>query len=257
MSYWQDRQAAAQNNLTNKNIEEVNKQLIKYYQKAAKQIIKEFESTLDKLYTTVGEGRAPTPADLYKLDKYWQMQGQLKQKLESLGNKQYNLFFKNFVKEYAEIYEAIAFKNDLFFGKLNNSTIEQMISQIWCADGKAWSSRIWANTDKLQEALNENLIHCVLTGKKSSELKKILQEEFAVSHYRAESIVRTEMAHIQTQAAQQRYEDAGVQEFEVWADKDERRCEVCGKLHQKRYPVGAQVPIPAHPNCRCCIIPVI
>jgi SPP1 gp7 family putative phage head morphogenesis protein len=174
-----------------------------------------------------------------------------------LGNKQYNLFFKNFVKEYAEIYEAIALKDDLFFRKLNNSTIEQMISQIWCADGKAWSSRIWANTDKLQEALNENLIHCVLTGKKSSELKKILQEEFAVSHYRAESIVRTEMAHIQTQAAQQRYEDAGVQEFEVWADKDERRCEVCGKLHQKRYPVGAQVPIPAHPNCRCCIIPVI
>jgi hypothetical protein len=75
MSYWQDRQAAAQNNLTNKNIEEVNKQLIKYYQKAAKQVIADFEATLDKLYTTVGEGRAPTLADLYKLDKYWQMQG--------------------------------------------------------------------------------------------------------------------------------------------------------------------------------------
>lgn len=43
----------------------------------------------------------------------------------------------------------------------------------------------------------------------------------------------------------------------MWADKDERRCEKCGKLHQKRYPIGANVPIPAHPNCRCCVVPVV
>ena len=43
----------------------------------------------------------------------------------------------------------------------------------------------------------------------------------------------------------------------LWADEDERRCEVCGKLHKKRYPVGANIPIPAHPRCRCCIVPVV
>ena len=80
-----------------------------------------------------------------------------------------------------------------------------MINQIWCADGKSWSNRVWKNTDKLQQALNDNLIHCVLTGKKTTELKNILQNDFNVSYHRADSIVRTEMAHIQTQAAQKRY----------------------------------------------------
>ena len=91
----------------------------------------------------------------------------------------------------------------------------------------------------------------------STELKNQLQEQFGVSYRRADSIARTEIAHIQTQAAQQRYTDYGIQEVEIWADEDERRCPECGQLHQKRYPVGAAVPIPAHPNCRCCIVPVV
>ena len=107
------------------------------------------------------------------------------------------------------------------------------------------------------ETLNEELINCVATGKKPSELKRRLQERFNVSYHQADTIVRTETAHIQTEAAKKRYEDYGIQMVEVLADKDERRCEICGKLHQKRYPVGAQMPIPAHPNCRCCIIPVV
>jgi SPP1 gp7 family putative phage head morphogenesis protein len=134
---------------------------------------------------------------------------------------------------------------------------QQMINQIWCADGKSWSQRIWENTELLAETLNEELIHCVVSGKKTTDLKNLLQERFNVSYARADMLVRTELAHIQTQAAQKRYEDYGVQEVEIWADEDERRCDVCGDLHEKKYPMGARVPIPAHPNCRCCIVPVV
>lgn len=257
MGYWEDRQAAAQDKLTAKSIKETEKQLSKYYSRTAQRVISDFEATLDKLFVTVGEGREPTPADLYKLDKYWQMQGQLKKELEALGNKQHNLMFEKFIKEYTEIYEAIAIKDDLYFGTISREMASQMISQIWCADGKSWSSRIWTNTEKLQQALNDNLIECVLTGKKSSELKKILQADFNVSYNRADSIVRTEMAHIQTTAAQQRYIDAGIEEVKVWADKDERRCEVCGKLHNTIHNIHEKMPIPAHPRCRCCIIPIV
>ena len=125
------------------------------------------------------------------------------------------------------------------------------------ADGKSWSQRIWENTERLAAELNEGLIHCVATGKKTTELKNILQERFGVSYSRADALVRTEMAHIQTQAAQKRYEDAGVLEVEVWAPKDERQCEVCGELHMKRFPANGPMPIPAHPRCRCCVLPVV
>ena len=85
----------------------------------------------------------------------------------------------------------------------------------------------------------------------------MLRERFNVSYSRADALVRTELAHVQTEAAKQRYKDYGLDEVEIWADPDERTCPVCEKLHKKVYPVGANVPIPAHPRCRCCIVPVI
>ena len=203
------------------------------------------------------EGREPTPADLYNLDKYWQMQAQLKTKLQKLGDSSYKLMSGQFENQYKTIYNSLSLPSGRAFNTITDENIKQMILQIWCADGKSWSDRIWTNTDKLQQALNDNLINCVSTGKKPTELKQMLMRDFNVSFNNADTIVRTEMAHLQTQAAMQRYKDYGITEVEILADKDERQCEVCGKLHKKRYPIGANVPIPAHPRCRCSVIPVV
>ena len=257
MSYWADRLAQTQQALTNKTIKATEKQMRKYYADAMKRTITDFEDTYAHILTAMEEGRKPTPADLYKLDKYWQSQAQLKRELYKLGDKQAVLLSKQFEENWFEIYYSIGIPGSDAFNTVDTSMVQQMINQIWCADGKSWSQRIWENTEQLASTLNEELIHCVATGKKSSELKAILQERFNVSYNNADMLVRTELAHIQTQAAQKRYQDAGIQEVEIWADEDERRCDVCGKLHQKRYPMGAQVPIPAHPRCRCCIVPVI
>lgn len=255
--YWGDRAAKTQAMLTTKNIKTTNNQLQKYYVHSMWDVIGQFEKTYNKLISRIEEGKQPTPADLYKLDKYWQMQGQLKQELTKLGYKQAALLSKRFTEHYIGVYEALAMKDDTTFNVIDRKSATQMINQIWCADGKSWSSRIWDNVNKLQQRLNDSLIECVLTGKKTSELKKILQNDFAIGYSQADSLVRTEMAHIQTKAAEQRYKDYGIQEVEILADKDERRCKICGKLHQKRYKLGEAVPIPAHPRCRCCIIPVV
>lgn len=256
-NYWGDRIGLAQANKTKKNIRETEKQLRKYYKSTMEKTIGQFEEIYLKLLSSVSEGREPTPADLYKLNTYWQFQGQLAEELTLLGDKQAALFSKKFMAQYADIYEAVALKDDLFFSKVDFKATEQMINQIWCADGKSWKQRVWGNTEKLKQTLNDNLIHSIITGKKPSELKQLLIEEFNVDYHRADTIIRTEMAHIQTEAAKQRYLDSGIQRVEIWADYDERRCDVCGGNHQKKYFIGETIPVPAHPNCRCCIIPVI
>lgn len=255
--YWKERQAKAQEEVTKRGIAKTEAELKRYYSRTMKNVIGQFEAIYNKLQVNMMEGIKPTPADLYKLDSYWQMQGQLKKELQKLGDKQATKLSEDFVKQYRFIYQTTALQDGNSFSEISKETAEQMIKQIWCADGKSWSSRIWTNIDKLQQSLNDNLIDCVLTGKPTALLKQRLVEEFGVSYSRADSIVRTEYAHIQTQAAQQRYKDSGVQMVEVWADYDERRCDVCGKLHQKKFNVNAQMPIPAHPRCRCTIIPVI
>ena len=257
MSYWAERTAKSQAALTNKTLKQTEKQMKLYYKASMEKTLGNFEKVYNKVFQDMVEGKQVTPADLYKLDTYWQLQGQLKQELEKLGDKQISLLTDKFVKQYQDIYQSIAFSGEAAFNTLDTNAAKQMINSIWCADGKSWSSRIWTNTDKLQQALNDNLIHCVATGKKPSEFKKILQTQFGASYARADSLVRTELAHIQTEAAKQRYIDYGVQQVEIWADEDERRCDICGKLHQKKYSIGEKVPLPAHPNCRCCIIPVV
>lgn len=255
--YWQDRMQKAQDNLTKKSIKQTEKQILKYYQIAMDDVIDSFEKTYNHILASVEAGREPTPADLYKLDTYWQMQGQLKKELQLLGDKQVTELSKRFIMQFEDIYKSIALDSESFFNALDHDQVKEMVNQVWAADGVSWSQRVWTNTSKLQQELNDGLISCLLTGKKSSELKKVLQERFNVSYTRADTLVRTEMAHIQTQAAKQRYIDAGITEVQVWASPDERRCEICGKLHKMRYPAGGKMPIPAHPRCRCVILPVV
>ena len=257
MGYWQDRMAQAQTKISNKTTRAIQTQMRKYYANTMKRVIADFEATYNKLLATVEEGREPTPADLYKLDKYWQLQAQARTELEKLGAKQIALLSKEFELNWFEVYYSINVDGGKAFTTIDKSMVQQMLSQIWVADGKNWSQRIWDNTSILLDTLNEGLIHVVASGKKTTDLKNILQERFGVSYSRADALVRTEVAHIQTQAAQKRYEDYGIQKVQIWADEDERRCEVCGKLHEKIYDATAAIPIPAHPRCRCCIVPVV
>lgn len=255
--YWQDRIAKAQAAISKKNTQQIERQLRKYYLTAMRNTLDSFEATYNKLLATMENGKQPTPADLYKLDSYWKMQGQLKQELQKLGNKQAAILSKQFETHFFEVYYSYALQGETAYNTIDAQAAQQLINQIWVADGQSWSNRIWQNTERLAATLNDELIACVATGKKPSELKKVLQERFNVSFSQADSLARTELAHIQTEAAKQRYKDYGISKVQIWADEDERRCEQCGKLHEKIYLVGAAIPIPAHPRCRCCIVPVV
>lgn len=256
-NYWINRIAKAQAAKFNKNRKSIDSIMRKQYQNLSLQVIEDFEATYEKLLNTIEDGREPTPADLYKLDKYWNMQSQLDKKLTKLGRKQIAVFTKGFKAQFYDVYKSIEVVGSELFSTISDEGVLQMINQIWCADGKSWSQRIWENVGLLKETLNDGLIHTVVTGKRTSDLKKLLQERFLVSYGRADALLRTELAHIQTQAAQQRYRDYGLDEVEVLVDPDERTCEICGKLHGKRYSINDKMPIPAHPRCRCCMIPVV
>lgn len=257
MNYWAERNLNTQERLSKMTIGETEKQLRKYYANTMKNCVGRFLLTYNKVFLSMEKGLTPTPADLYKLDTYWHSQALLQRELQALGDKENVLFGKRFAEHWLNVYNSLAIKDGEHFNSADIDLAKQMINQIWCADGKSWSNRIWTNTEKLQEALNDGLIDCLVNGSDRNQLKDRLMYEFNVSYNNADSIVRTEIAHIQTQAANQRYKDAGITEVMVWADEDERRCDICGKLHEKRLPVNAQMPVPAHPRCRCRIIPVI
>lgn len=256
-SYWADRIARAQTAITSKNIKAVEKQLAKYYGAAAQNAIRQFEDVYNNILLAAEEGREPTPADLYKLDKYWQAQGALRQELQKLGEKQISLLTKHFEINFFEIYYSFALEGGEAFSTIDTAGAMQMINQIWVADGKTYSQRVWDNIGRLTETLNSELINCVVTGKKPTELKRQLQERFNVSYRRADTLVRTELVHIQTRAAEERYKSYGIEQVEVLVSIDDRTCEECAALDGQVFPINAAPILPLHPNERCCLVPVI
>lgn len=256
--YWKNRVSNSITNFFDKNQKQLDRQLRKQYKAIATRAISDYESVYNKLIATVGEGKQPTPADLYKLDKYWEHQAQVRQQLKRLGEKNISRMTKIFELQYFDTYYGLKLDGLTTYNKLDTNIVTQVINSIWCADGKSWSQRIWNNITQLQETLNDGLVQCVAAGKPSSYLKKQLMERFNVSYSNADSIARTELAHIQTQSAQQRYKDYGIEEMQVWtADKTERTCPICRKEHGKVYKVTDQMPVPFHPRCRCTMIPVV
>lgn len=256
-NYWQDRIAKNQEKLSDKTIKSINYQLQKYYGRAMDRVIRDFESVYDKIMRTVEDGKEPTPADLYKLDKYWEAQATMRKELQKLGDKEIHLLSKAFETNFFEVYYGLALPGEPIFNSVDTEVVNQLINGIWVADGKQWSQRVWDNTERLAQTLNEELIHIVSTGRKDSDLKRALQERFGVSYHRAETLVRTEVAHIQTEAAKQRYKDYGIEYVEVLVDPDDRTCELCKALQGKKFKTTETPPLPVHPNERCCLVPVI
>lgn len=264
MNYWAKRQAKIQDKLTAKNEKQIQKQLSKYYADAAKKVIDDFEATYNKLLSRQELNQPITPADLYKLDRYWQMEGRLRHELQKLGEKEVALLTKYFEINFFEVYYSINVEGATAFSTVDTAAARQLINAIWLADGKSFSQRIWDNTDRLIETLNEELIHTVATGRKTTDLKKKLQERFGVSYSRANTLVRTELAHVQTVAAKQRYEDYGLTKYEILGNDDDscgNHSVDCHRMDGKTFlysemVVGKNAP-PFHPNCKCAIIPVV
>lgn len=263
-TYWADRQARVQEKLTATNQRRIERQIIKYYQDAAKNVIAEFESVYNKILAQQANGKEITPALLYSLDSYWQMQAQLREELQKLGEKQVVLLTREFEADFFDIYYSIAPEGMKPFNTIDSAGAQKLINTVWLADGKSFSKRIWGNSAQLLETLNEQLVNVIITGKSTKELKDALQERFGVSYSRANTLVRTELAHIQTVAAKQRYEDYGLKEYKILGNEEDNcghNSVDCHQMHGKRFfysemNVGVNAP-PFHPNCKCCIVPVV
>lgn len=252
MNYWAERNAKLQQEIMGQTIKSIQAQLQKYYGRVAEKVIEDFENVYNKVLLTKDN---PTPADLYKLDKYWKALSTMEKELEKLGNREIKFLSNAFRATYINVYNNIALPSQESFATVDTEILNQAINSIWVGDGKQWSERVWDNQKRLSQTLNEELIHTLSTGRKTSDLKQILMERFNVSYHRAETLVRTETAHIQTEASKQRYKDYGIEYVEVLVDDD--ACPLCQALKGKKWKTTETPPLPVHPNEKCCLVPVI
>lgn len=144
------------------------------------------------------------------------------------------------------------------FARIDPQTIERILAVPWV--GSEFSSRIWADKDKLTRELMQTLSRGFVRGDSLDRMTKEFAQRMGVSESRAAVLIHTESAHMAAEAAEQGYRETGVQSYRFEAALDLKTCAVCGALDQREFPLaehetGINYP-PLHPRCRCTTVPV-
>lgn len=144
------------------------------------------------------------------------------------------------------------------FARIDPQTVEKILATPWA--GSEFSSRIWADKDKLTRELMQTLSRGFVRGDSLDRMTKEFTQRMGVSESRAATLIHTESAHMAAEAAEQGYRETGVQSYRFEAALDLKTCAVCGALDQREFPLaehetGINYP-PLHPRCRCTTVPV-
>lgn len=144
------------------------------------------------------------------------------------------------------------------FARIDPQTVEKILAAPWL--GSEFSSRIWADKDKLTRELMQTLSRGFVRGDSLDRMTKEFAKHMGVSESRAATLIHTESAHMAAEAAEQGYRETGVQSYRFEAALDLKTCAVCGALDQREFPLaehetGINYP-PLHPRCRCTTVPV-
>ncbi|WP_051643234.1 minor capsid protein [Agathobaculum desmolans] len=144
------------------------------------------------------------------------------------------------------------------FARINTELLEHILAQPWLDSD--FSSRIWADRDKLLRELKQELSRAFVLGEPLQKTTKRFAERMGVSERRAETLVQTESAHMAAQATAKGYEETGVGEYQFDASLDLKTCPTCRAMDGKSFRLperetGVNYP-PLHPRCRCTTVPV-
>lgn len=155
------------------------------------------------------------------------------------------------------VYEAARMSGlDLQTGPIDEGALETILKKKW--SGQNYSERVWNNTQKVADAIKEELMIGALTGKTEKEMTDSINEQFLSGRNKARRLVRTESSYIHNEAHFQAYKDYGIEEYRFVATLDLRTSQICRERDGSVYRVndkkiGVNVP-PMHPWCRSTTI---
>lgn len=190
------------------------------------------------------------------------MENKLKSMSKTLGNIDEEKTTEILKYVYKESYYRTAYtidkgvKDSIDFTILRPEFIEKAVTTP--IDGKTFSSRIWDNKQKLVNVLRDNLEQGMIEGTSIDKLSKSISDTMGSGAYESTRVINTEMARCTNSAQQQIYQESGVVKQVMWsATLEGNTCEECNSKDGQYFDLDNAPDLPEHPNCRCCLIPVV
>nr|DAE34279.1 MAG TPA: minor capsid protein [Caudoviricetes sp.] len=262
---------AENNQLT---IAEVNKRLDPKQLKSAKEEIKKYYDTVDKLARNKDGTVDVNLLHQYKnelrlqsakayMSRLEELKLNLKNITVNLGVEESKAYYRTLSKIYTDTYKKTSYDMDKFFGfsagfeGLNYKKLNSAIHQQWL--GMNFSDRIWNNKGKLLDQINTTFLQGVAQGQNPRKIAETMSKNMSTAYYNCERLCRTESAHIMGEATLQGYKDRGTEKYKFEATLDNRTSDICQSLNGQVFKLreaqeGVNYP-PMHPNCRSTTVP--
>ena len=148
--------------------------------------------------------------------------------------------------------EAMGFGKN--FNALNGNIASKFVGVNW-SNGKNFSERIWENTDKLSQYLNNDIATGFARGVNYRKLTDIIQKRYSkVTRNDAYRLIYTEGTYVMAESSMAPFED-DFEQYRVSTVGDSRVCPICRDLSSQVFNIkdrqpGVNFP-PLHPWCRC------
>ncbi len=239
--------------LANKNM----KPLLESY----KNLLDDIRVEIAKLYMQYGKLEEMSKQDRYKgLKRLEKILLNIAQELGLMDVKKTSTILK---KAYKESYYRTHFtiqrgvEAEISLAILSANFIKEVIENP--VDGKLFSDRIWDNKQKLVNRVIRDVEKAMIQGTSIDKLAREIKKDFGSSAYESKRLIYTEVARCQSQAQSQIYKESGIVNKIMWsATLDRLTNPEDAKLDGKMWDIDEDHPSPPlHPNCRCCLIPVV
>lgn len=148
--------------------------------------------------------------------------------IPQIDNKQQAVAFIN--PETGKVVKAVKLTGDepiTKFKKISTSQTRKIINLKWY--GGNYSSRIWKNTDKLADTLQELFTAQQMSGISERDMMLELEKQFHVGAYVARRLIRTEANFVAGQAKLMSWREHDIKQYVLIAVLDFRTSEICRK----------------------------
>ena len=256
------------------SLSEVHKRLDPKELKSAKEEIKKYYDSIDKLARNNNGEVDVNLLREYKdelrlqsakayMSRLEELKLNLKNITVNLGVEESKAYYQTLSKIYSDTYKKTSYDMDKFLGfstgfeGLNYKKLNSAIHQPWL--GMNFSDRIWNNKGKLLDQINTTFLQGVAQGQNPRKIAETMSKNMGTSYYNCERLARTECAHIMGEATLQEYKDKHIDEYKFEATLDGRTSDICQSLDGEVFKLkeaqeGVNYP-PMHPNCRSTTIP--
>ncbi len=164
------------------------------------------------------------------------------------------------------IYEVLKVRHpdvQLSLERVDKAELEKIANIPWTEDGRAFSSRIWTDKNKMVNTLHQELLKDIKLGKKPTasvdRLLKFVNEDIDSKKSAVKRVIYCEQAYFSNLATKDALDDLKVEYYEIVATLDSSTSDLCRELDGEvykmaEYETSITAP-PFHVRCRTVIAP--